>query len=150
MVKAQRGDDEDINANPMNPLKRGYVASLLLASLEFTATCYMLLNTEQAPNAWKHFVGCGAIGIVTSYVFVLSTQYYTDYAYNPVQSISQASTTGHGTNIIAGFSVGMKATTIPAITVSMAVVISYHLGMFLDVYFILNHLVTSCVVLWKS
>ena len=55
-------------------------------------------------------------------------QYYTDYAYAPVRSIAEASTTGHGTNIITGVAVGMKSTVIPCITVSVAVVAAYHLG----------------------
>ena len=63
-----------------------------------------------------------------AYVIVLSTQYYTDYAYKPVQSIAEASTTGHGTNIIVGVSVGMKATLPPTITVAIAVLTAYHLG----------------------
>jgi inorganic pyrophosphatase len=52
----------------------------------------------------------------------------TDYEYRPVQSIAEASITGHGTNIIVGISVGMKATFIPTITVAVAVLAAYHLG----------------------
>ena len=59
---------------------------------------------------------------------ILPPQYYTDYAYAPVQSIAEASNTGHGTNIIIGISVGMKATMIPTITVAIAVLTAYHLG----------------------
>lgn len=58
----------------------------------------------------------------------MTFQYYTDYAYGPVQSIASASTTGHGTNIIVGVSVGMKATMIPTLTVAVAVLTAYHLG----------------------
>lgn len=55
-------------------------------------------------------------------------QFYTDYAYSPVRSIAEASTTGHGTNIITGVAVGMKSTVVPCITVSVAVIVAYHLG----------------------
>lgn len=55
-------------------------------------------------------------------------QYYTDYAYSPVRSIAEASTTGHGTNIITGMAVGMKSTVVPCLTVSVAVITAYHLG----------------------
>jgi len=68
------------------------------------------------------------VGMVCAYVIVLSTQYYTDYEYGPVQSIAEASTTGHGTNIIVGISVGMKATFIPTIAVAISVLAAYHLG----------------------
>lgn len=45
-----------------------------------------------------------------------------------MRSIAEASTTGHGTNIITGVAVGMKSTVVPCITVSVAVIAAYHLG----------------------
>lgn len=72
------------------------------ASLGFLLTTRFLLNPAEAPGAWLHFAGCGVLGMATSYVFIGSTQYYTDYAFHPVRSIAEASTTGHGTNIITG------------------------------------------------
>jgi hypothetical protein len=47
------------------------------ASLGFLATTRLLLNPAEAPGAWLHFAGCGALGMATSYVFIASTQYYT-------------------------------------------------------------------------
>ena len=129
LVKADPRDDEDgVDANPMTPLKRGYLCTILLAFCDFCVSCRWLLYSEQAPGAWMHFVGCGMVGMLTSYVFVLSTQYYTDYEYAPVRSIAAASTTGHGTNIITGVAVGMKSTVVPTIMVSIAVLTAYHLG----------------------
>lgn len=61
-------------------------------------------------------------------LIVSDVQYYTDYVYAPVRSIAEASTTGHGTNIITGVAVGMKSTVIPCVTVSAAVIAAYHLG----------------------
>lgn len=55
-------------------------------------------------------------------------RYYTDYAYDPVRSIARASTTGHGTNIIAGVAVGMRSTMIPVVSVATAVISAYWLG----------------------
>jgi len=66
--------------------------------------------------------------MITSYVFVATTNYYTDYKYSPVQEIAAASTTGHGTNIITGISLGLKATAIPSLAASLAVVTTFHLG----------------------
>jgi Na+/H+-translocating membrane pyrophosphatase len=62
-----------------------------------------LLYTEQAPSAWFHFALCGLVGIMTAYAFVWISQYYTDYKYDPVRQVALSSTTGHGTNIIAGY-----------------------------------------------
>ncbi|KAJ6690769.1 hypothetical protein OIU85_006960 [Salix viminalis] len=61
-----------------------------------------MLYTEQAPSAWVHFALCGLVGIITAYIFVWITKYYTDYKHGPVRALALASTTGHGTNIIAG------------------------------------------------
>lgn len=55
-------------------------------------------------------------------------QYYTDYKYKPVRVIAEASTTGHGTNIIAGVGVGLEATALPVLVMSGALVASYWLG----------------------
>ena len=63
-----------------------------------------------------HYAACGLLGMVTSAVFVGSTNYYTDYEYAPVRLIAASSITGHGTNIITGISVGLKSTAIPTIT----------------------------------
>ena len=72
--------------------------------------------------------GCGIVGIVTSYLLVLITKYYTDYDYTPVKTIARASRSGHGTNIIAGIGVGMESTGLPIIVISIALMISYSLG----------------------
>ncbi|CAK4613512.1 unnamed protein product [Aphanomyces euteiches] len=114
--------------DPMTTLQRGYTVTLILALLAFAFSTHWLLYTESAPGAWFNFFLCGLVGMVTAYVFVKSTQYYTDYAYAPVRSIAKASTTGHGTNIITGVAVGMKSTVVPTIMVSFSVIAAYHLG----------------------
>eukprot|EP00500_Bicosoecida_sp_ms1_P002290 CAMPEP_0203811278 /NCGR_PEP_ID=MMETSP0115-20131106/3464_1 /ASSEMBLY_ACC=CAM_ASM_000227 /TAXON_ID=33651 /ORGANISM="Bicosoecid sp, Strain ms1" /LENGTH=798 /DNA_ID=CAMNT_0050720099 /DNA_START=197 /DNA_END=2593 /DNA_ORIENTATION=+ len=125
LVVGRRGAAD---ADPMVLLKKGYLVAITLAFLGFVFASRWLLATPNHPGAWVHFLGCGVVGMLTSYVFILSTQYYTDYAYEPVRSIAQASTTGHGTNIITGVSVGMKSTMVPVVTVSIAVLTAYHLG----------------------
>jgi H+-translocating diphosphatase len=61
---------------------------------------------------------------------MLSSQYYTDYIYKPVQDIAKASESGHGTNIIIGVSVGFKSTVVPILMVSFTVIVSYYLGLY--------------------
>ena len=56
------------------------------------------------------------------------TQYYTDYQYGPVQSISQSSQMGHATNIITGLSVGLESCGLPVIVISIAIIGAYYFG----------------------
>lgn len=117
-----------INENPMKAITRSYRFTALLAVIGFCLTCKILLDVPGKPAAWLHFAACGIVGIANGYVFIQSTQYFTDYEFQPVQDIADASITGHGTNIITGVSVGMKSTVIPVLSVSAAVLIAYHLG----------------------
>jgi len=119
------------DSNPMTQLQRGYRVAMGLAIGGFYLITWWLLDVpdpESGKSSSFNFFLCGIVGMGCAYVIVLSTQYYTDYEYKPVQSIAEASSTGHGTNIIVGVSVGMKATFIPTIAVSVSVLLAYHLG----------------------
>lgn len=122
---------KEANSNPMVQLQKGYRVAMTLAVVGFYFITKWLLDVEDGASSSTssfNFFLCGVTGMACAYVIVLSTQYYTDYEYKPVQSISEASTTGHGTNIIVGVSVGMRATFIPTIIVAISVLVAYHLG----------------------
>lgn len=87
-----------------------------------------LLYTEQAPSAWLNFALCGLVGIITAYIFVWITKYYTDYKHEPVRALALSSSTGHGTNIIAGVSLGLESTALPVLVISVSIVSAYWLG----------------------
>jgi H+-translocating diphosphatase len=87
-----------------------------------------LLYTEQAPSAWLNFALCGFVGIITAYIFVWITKYYTDYKHEPVKTLALASASGHGTNIIAGVALGLESTALPVLVISVAIVSAYWLG----------------------
>jgi len=114
--------------DPMSIMQKGYSITIMLAVLTFGVSTRWLLYTEQAPSAWLNFALCGLVGIITAYAFVWISKYYTDYKHEPVRLLALSSSTGHGTNIIAGVSLGMESTALPVLVISVAIISAYWLG----------------------
>jgi len=68
------------------------------------------------------------IGIAVTVLIVIITEYYTSTKFRPVKSIANSSTTGHGTNVITGLSVGMEATALPVIVIIAGILSAYFFG----------------------
>jgi K(+)-stimulated pyrophosphate-energized sodium pump len=77
---------------------------------------------------WVYFFFAGVVGLATSVAFVYITQFYTAGSYRPVREIAEASRTGPATNIISGTAVGFETTLVTAVTISIALFVSYWLG----------------------
>ncbi|MHB1704266.1 MAG: sodium-translocating pyrophosphatase [bacterium] len=73
------------------------------------------------------------VGLVLTGLIIVITDYFTSTEFSPVKSIAEASTTGHGTNIIAGLAVGQMATALPVIAIVFGILISYHFAGFYGV-----------------
>ncbi len=112
--------------DPMSALNRGFYVTSALALLGFAAAVYGMLNGPGVQPLW--LLGCGVVGLVTAFLFVWITQYYTEAQYRPVQSIVKASLTGPATNIISGLAVGMETPAMPVVVISAALLLSYYFG----------------------
>ncbi|MSP48792.1 MAG: sodium-translocating pyrophosphatase [Alphaproteobacteria bacterium] len=118
--------------NIMGALYKGFIASGVLSIIVlWPVTDYVIGMSIAYTVAGKVFLGrhlfyCGVIGLVVTGLIVWATEYYTGTNYRPVKSIAQASTTGHGTNVIQGLAISLEATALPALIIC-AGIISTHL-----------------------
>ncbi len=71
---------------------------------------------------------CGIVGLMVTGLIVWITEYYTGVGFRPVRSISQASVTGHGTNVIQGLAVSLEACALPTIVIIAGILITFNLG----------------------
>jgi K(+)-stimulated pyrophosphate-energized sodium pump len=119
----------------MTALYKGLIAAGVLALIAFYPITVNFiddhaLDTVLGINGGTHMrlYGAAVIGLVLTGLMVVITEYYTATEYSPVRHIAQASTTGHGTNVIAGLGVSMRATAWPVLSVCAAIWASYLLG----------------------
>jgi K(+)-stimulated pyrophosphate-energized sodium pump len=71
---------------------------------------------------------CGLIGLLVTGLIVWITEYYTGVGYRPVRSISQASVTGHGTNVIQGLAVSLESTALPTLVIIGGILATFKLA----------------------
>jgi K(+)-stimulated pyrophosphate-energized sodium pump len=111
----------------MNALYRGLIVAGVLAAIAFyPVTSYMMGdNSQYSVNA---LYGAALIGLALTAAMVVITEYYTATEYGPVRHIAEASTTGDGTNVIAGLGVSMKATAAPVLAVCASIWGAYELA----------------------
>jgi K(+)-stimulated pyrophosphate-energized sodium pump len=109
----------------MGALYKGMFGSAIIAgALFYPLTKKMMAGSE---ISFMNLYLCTLIGLVLTVGIVIVTEYYTGVR-GPVKGIAQASTTGHGTNIIAGLAVSMQSTAIPVLLICAAIYTSYHLA----------------------
>ena len=107
----------------MNALYRAVLVATLLSAAGF-------IPITMAFDGSKFSFGdlyCSAIvGLVVTFLLVALTEYYTGTRWRPVKAISEASQTGHATNIISGLAWGMQATALPVIVIAAGILVAHH------------------------
>jgi K(+)-stimulated pyrophosphate-energized sodium pump len=120
--------------NIMWALYKGFIATAVISAILFIPVTEVMvgLSTELTVGAitftgWSMFF-CGILGLVITGLLIYITEYYTSTEYRPVKIIAQASTTGHGTNVIQGLAISMEATAAPVIVIAAGIIIGYLLA----------------------
>ena len=107
--------------NIMGALYKGLIVAGVLSAIAFYPITMKLMNNINLFYA-------SLIGLAVTAAVVVITEYYTSKSYSPVKNIAEASTTGHGTNIIKGIAVGMQSTAAPVIVIVVAILAAYQLA----------------------
>jgi K(+)-stimulated pyrophosphate-energized sodium pump len=114
----------------MPALYKGLIASAVLACIAFyfvTAQMFPagLTNAAGVTFSSINIFISAIVGLVVTGAIFWITEYYTATEYGPVQHIAQASTTGHGTNVIAGLGISMKSTAAPVIVIAAGIIVAF-------------------------
>ncbi len=115
------------NKSIMGALYAGLIVAAALSILGFYPVTVIMMNANGVVNATNLYF-CTVIGIIVTLAIVVITEYFTATKFKPVQSIAQASTTGHATNVMAGLAVSLRSTFFPIIVISAGIWASYSLA----------------------
>ena len=111
----------------MAALYKGSIVSALISAVAFYfITDYMMSGIEG--YTVMALYGSSLIGLALTVAMVVITEYYTATEFSPVRKIAEASTTGDGTNVIAGLGISMKATALPVLAVCASIWGAYYLA----------------------
>ncbi len=127
---------KDSNPHIMAALYKGLVVSGAIAFVLFVPVTWLFIpehftigvgEAARTFGRWR-LLGAAGIGLVLTGLMVVITEYYTSTEYRPVRRIAKASTTGDGTNVIAGLGISMKATAAPVLAICVAIWGSYEMA----------------------
>ncbi len=119
-VKVKEGD------SPQKALNMGeFGASFIMAILSYFIIIFMMPETWSVGENTYTSIGvfyAVLIGLGAGVMIGMITEYYTSTHRRPVIALAKQSVTGSATNVIAGLSLGMYSTGIPAIILALAII----------------------------
>lgn len=122
------GDDNNV----MKGLYKGLIVSGGLAAVAFIPVTYMMMGDLPAMDGVSttatSIYMSALIGLIVTALLVVVTDYYTSTSFNPVKNLAKASTTGHGTNVIAGLALSMRSTAAPLLVICFGIWASHALA----------------------
>ena len=129
----------------MGALYKGFWVSVGLSAVAMWFITHYVLGSMEAPigdpaTALGAITGrmlyyCMFTGLAVTGLLVWITEYYTGTNFRPVRSIAQASTTGHGTNVIQGLAISLESTALPTLVICAGIIVSYQLAGLIGIAF---------------
>jgi len=111
--------------NIMGAMYKGLAVAGVLSAIAFYPITKWIMVGNGLYSA-TYLYAATLVGLVVTAFLVYITEYYTSTKYHPVKSIAEASLSGHGTNIIQGLAISMKATAWPLITIVVGILLAYY------------------------
>ena len=118
--------------NVMKGLYKGLIVSAVLAAIAFIPVTYWMMSDMTSTDGTNYsalsIYYSALIGLLVTALLVVITDYYTSTSFNPVKNLAKASTTGHGTNVIAGLALSMRSTTAPLLVICFGIWAAFELS----------------------
>jgi K(+)-stimulated pyrophosphate-energized sodium pump len=104
----------------MSSLNRGVNVSAILIAISTFGILYLLDFSN-----WLGLSFSVIAGLLAGIIIGQSTEYFTSHSFKPTQRIAASAKTGPATVIISGMGTGFISTSIPVLTIVVAILIAY-------------------------